>query len=121
MYPDRGGVMKKLAFLLFLFCAGVFGQSKPQDYPITVHVTASRIVEEAWFKDSRSMQKLNATIDGKKYELESNSNSLLLRIGDYKAKLIEDQPRNGYELRQVYEFQFVDGKTRKFVVVGMEE
>jgi hypothetical protein len=109
--------------VFFLFCAGLFAQSKPDDYSITVHVTASRNILEPWLTHVRSAQKLNATIDGKKYELEYRSlaGASLLRLGDYKAKLIEDTHKNSYELNQVYEFQFADGKTRKFEVVGMEE
>jgi hypothetical protein len=115
--------MKKFAFLFFLCCAGAFAQSKPDDHPITVHVTASRNVVEPSFKVVWLAQKLNATIDGKKYELEYRNMGgvSLLRVGDYRAKLIEDTHKNSYEVNQVYEFQFDDGKTRKFEVVGMEE
>jgi hypothetical protein len=122
MYSECGGLMKKFAFLLFLFCAGVFAQSKPNDYSITVHVTASRTVVEPSINHVWLAQKLNATIDGKKYELEYRSMAgiSLLRVGDYRAKL-EDSHKNSYEIKQVYEFQFVDGKTRRFDVVGMEE
>lgn len=102
--------MKKLALLVFL-CSAAFAQSKPDGYPISVHVTASCRHGVA--------QKLNATINGKKYELEG-SGAYLLRPGDYKAKLIEDKG-NSYEVFQVYEFQFTDGKTRKFAIVGLEE
>jgi len=45
----------------------------------------------------------------------------LLRIGDYRARLIDNPVSSSYELNQVYEFKFADGKTRKFEVVGMEE
>jgi hypothetical protein len=37
-----------------------------------------------------------------------------------RAKL-EDSHKNSYEIKQLYEFQFADGKTRRFDVVGMEE
>ena len=115
--------MKKFAFLLLLFCAGAFAQAKPDDYSITVHVIASRNVVEPSLKVVWFAQKLNATIDGKKYELKyrSTGDVSLLRLGDYRAKLIEDTHKNSYEVNQAYEFQFADGKTRKFEVVGMEE
>lgn len=113
--------MKRFAFLFFLLSAGVFAQSKPDDYSITVHITASRIV---FGPDHHFAQNLCATIDGKKYELEFSkqfARVLLLRVGDYRAKLIEQNNTSSYELNQVYEFKFADGKTRKFNVIGMEE
>jgi hypothetical protein len=117
--------MKKFAFLFFLFSVTVFAQSKPSDYSIAVHVTASRIVAELWGKDDLHFaQQLTATIDGKKYELKYSKQFggvSLLRVGDYSAKLIEQNNANSYELNQVYEFKFADGKTRKFDVIGMEE
>jgi hypothetical protein len=117
--------MKRFAFLFFLLPVAVFAQSKPDDYSITVHVTASRIVEELWLKDNLCFaQQLNATINGKKYELKYSKQYgavSLLRVGDYRAKLIEENNTNSYELNQVYEFKFADGKARKFEVVGVEE
>jgi len=70
-----------------------------------------------------SVQKLTVLIDGKKYELwgEKKGRITLLALGDYKAKLIEDVHKNSYESSQTYEFQFSDGKTRKFFVVAQTE
>lgn len=115
--------MKRFAFLFFLLSPAVFAQSKPDNYSIVVHVTASRIGVESWGDSVRSVQKLNATIDGKKYELEHSQlrGVSLLRVGDYRAKLIEQNNTNSYELNQTYEFKFADGTTRKFEVVGTEE
>ncbi|HTS08524.1 MAG TPA: hypothetical protein VMP68_23355 [Candidatus Eisenbacteria bacterium] len=45
----------------------------------------------------------------------------LLALGDYKAKLTEDVHKNNYESSQTYQFQFSDGKTRKFTVFGQTE
>jgi hypothetical protein len=51
----------------------------------------------------------------------------LLRIGDYKAKLLPEEQRDGdiplgsYEYRRRYEFLFPDGRTRKYTVVGESE
>ncbi len=105
--------MKKFAFLFFLLSAAVFAQSKPDNYSIVVQVTASRIGVESWGTSVRNVQKLNATIDGKKYELEHSQlrGVSLLRVGDYRARLIDDPNGNSYELNQVYEFIFADGKT----------
>ena len=113
--------MKKLAFLFFIFSAIALAQSKPEEYSITVHVTASRCVVEPFIKGSIPALLLNASIAGKKYELESDGRCSLLRLGDYKAKLVADTHKNSYEVYQAYEFQFDDGKTKKFEVVGLEE
>jgi hypothetical protein len=115
--------MKTFAFWFFLFCTSVFAQSKPENYSIVVHVSASRIGVESWGTNTESVQKLNVTIDGKKYELQHTQlrGASLLRVGEYKARLIDNSLGNSYELNQVYEFIFADGKTRKFQVVGMEE
>jgi len=113
--------MKKFGFLFFIFSAIAFAQSKPDEYSITVHVTASRCVVEPFIKDSIPALQLKTSIGGKKYELEFDGRCSLLRLGDYKAKLVADKHNNSYEVYQVYEFQFDDGKTKKFEVVGMEE
>jgi hypothetical protein len=42
----------------------------------------------------------------------------LLRIGDYKAKILKDETSRPYEYERTYEFHFADGKTRRYVVVG---
>lgn len=114
--------MKRLAFLFVLLSVAVFAQSKPDNYSVVIHVTSSRIGEEGCGTGCWSVQTLNATIDGKKYELKHFQLRpvSLLRVGDYKARLIDDS-RNSYELDQVYELIFADGKTRKFNVVGTEE
>jgi len=110
-------------FVLFVVCFSAFavGQSKVDEYSISVHVSASRCVVEPFIKGTIDALKVNVSIEGKKYELKSDGGCSLLRLGDYKAKLIEDTHKNSYELRQLYEFQFADGKTKKFEVVGMEE
>ena len=65
---------------------------------------------------------MNVVINGKKYELMSGSiKNLVLALGDYKAKLVQDEHKNAYDSLQVYEFLFADKKTRKFEVVGQME
>lgn len=115
--------MNRFAFLFFLLCAAVVAQLKSDNYSIVVHVTASRIGVESWGDNVRFVQRLSATIDGKKYELEHSQlrGVSLLRVGDYRAKLIEQNNSSSYELNQVYEFKFADGKIRQFEVVGTAE
>lgn len=73
---------------------------------------------------------LKVTIDGKKYGFKAAGDDyeFMLRLGDYKAKMIPDGPPYAddyapreYEYRQQYEFLFSDGKTRKFTVVEESE
>jgi len=107
----------------------------PAEYSINVHVSASSWVEvpaDIGTKTFQSVgpgvvQRLNVTIDGKKYELESDfylDNPLKIPIlspGDYKAKLVRDVHYSAYEFSQTYEFLFPDNKTRKFIVTGQME
>jgi hypothetical protein len=66
-------------------------------------------------------QMLHVVIDGKKYERQSVLEmGGVLALGDYKAKLVKDQPR-GSDSLQVYEFLFPDKKTRQFRVGGLTE
>jgi hypothetical protein len=90
----------------------------PADYTINVHVSASRMVPESGVR----FQRLSVVIDGRKYELESDSvPNMLLALGDYKAKLVKDEHKLTYDSYQIYEFLFPDQKTRKFIVVGQTE
>ena len=47
--------------------------------------------------------------------------STLLIPLDYKARLVQDVHKTGYESSQAYEFLFSDKKTIKFAVVGLSE
>lgn len=103
------------AFFLSCVFAWAGGDPNPAEYAIDVHVTASRM--DANFQD----QELSVVIDGKKYELQSAPIGRLLATGDYKAKLIHDEHKDGYDSVKVYEFLFPDKKTRAFRVVGQIE
>jgi hypothetical protein len=114
---SEGSNVKKtiLAVLLFL---SAFAWSKdtpvPSNDTINVHVSKSCI-------GAHGEQRLDVTIDGKKYELAATGNGWLLALGDYKAKLVKDAHRGTYDSFQIYEFLFPDQKTRKFNVVGQTE
>ena len=109
-----------------------WAKPKPADYTITVHVQSSRVFNMCHdilgHPTCDTKQHLSVVIEGKKYELDSNGYfDVLLRTGDYKAKLLPDEQRDGdiplgeYEYRRKYEFLFPDGKTRKYTVVGETE
>ena len=122
--------MKKIALLIpFLLATYSWAAPNPDEYPINVHVSSSR-----WFMEPSTIgpiarQKLDVIIDGKKYELEAPAFQAnleagvvtLLALGDYKAKLIQDQHKTAYEASQAYVFLFPDKKIRKFIVVGRTE
>jgi hypothetical protein len=108
-----------LAVLLFMSALAWAGTNpNPADYTINVHVSRSRSVIEG---SPNRRQKLNVVIDGKKYELEGYGGEGMLALGDYKAKLVKDEHKGGYDSLQVYEFLFPDQKTRKFMLVGQTE
>jgi hypothetical protein len=104
-----------LAVLLSLSAFAWAGTNpNPADYAITVHVSKSYI-------GTHGEQKVSVIIDGKKYELAATGDTMLLALGDYKAKLVKDKHKGTYGSRQVYEFLLPDQKTRKFHVVGQTE
>ncbi len=114
--------MQKLAFvILLLFSAYAWAADpNPADYTVNVHVSSSRMVIES--RSIAFQQKLSVVIGGRKYELESDIPvNVLLALGDYKAKFVQDEHKNAYDSSQVYEFLFSDKKTRKFRVVGLTE
>jgi len=113
--------MNKIALAATLLMAPpltVAETPNPADFAIVVHVQSSRL---GVTHDGIS-QDLTATIDGKHYVLEgSPTHQDLLRLGDYKAKLIRQDESRPYEYRWVYQFLFADGKTREFLVIGEDQ
>jgi hypothetical protein len=106
--------------LLFSTFAWAGANPDPSEYNVNVHVAASQMVIEG--TAIAHSQKLNVVIDGKKYELKSDSRpNALLALGDYKAKIVRDDHRMAYDSYKVYEFLLSDLKTRKFIVVGQTE
>ncbi|MGD0508927.1 MAG: hypothetical protein ABSA27_14085 [Terriglobales bacterium] len=110
--------MKKIVLaILLLFSASAWagGEPNPADYTVNVHVRSSSIAVGG-------RQDLNVVIDGKNYELLCEcAPGTLLALGDYKAKLVKDEHKNGYDSLQVYEFLFPDKKTRQFELIGQSE
>ncbi len=106
--------MIPLAVLFFSALAWAGGGSHSADYTVNVHVSLSST-------DLAGHQVLDVVIDAKKYELRSElSIGHLLALGDYKAKLVQNDHPTAYDSVQVYEFLFPD-KTRPYLVVGQTE
>lgn len=129
--------MKKIPFVILLLTPALaFAAPKPEpaEYTVAVHVYSSGMVSVCnnflGNAGCKLREHLNAVIDGKKYELNSKEYAdAALLTGDYKAKLITDEPPDpytgkpptSYEYHQIYEFLFPDGKTRRYIVVGGSE
>jgi len=115
--------MRNIVASFLLISALCWAQSNWGEYSINVHVTSSEWIVVPSSIGPLGAQKLRVVIEGKKYELEAEAKGrvALLALGDYKAKRVEDVHKNNYESSQTYEFQFADGKTRKFTVIGQTE
>jgi hypothetical protein len=113
----------KIALLALLLSAVSAAAQPPADYTITVHVSSSHWTVAPGFFSSQAVQQLDVVIEGKKYDLEATAQNspTLLALGDYKAKLVQDEHKTAYESSQAYELLFPDKKTRKFMVVGETE
>lgn len=119
--------MKKLALIVLIFCSTLALAANPADYPLNVHVTASRLLDYGSGANTVVFQILEVTSDGNKLELEGdalfatrNTWGLIAR-GDYKARLITDVHRSSYLSHQTYELLFPDNRTVKFDVTGQIE
>ena len=66
---------------------------------------------------------LDAVVEGKKYELRSETilPKGVVALGDYKAKLVSDKQKPTHEFTREYDLMFPDGSTRKFSVIGQME
>jgi hypothetical protein len=122
--------MKKALFaILFLIPTMVCAEKakpNPSDYTVAVHVQSSRLVLFCGDVTGGSSvcsweQHLSVIIDGKKFEIQPQVAKNLLRVGDYKAKIVKDETPNAYEYFRVYELLFPDGQTRQYSVVGEME
>jgi hypothetical protein len=117
--------MKHIFFALLLMAVSMALAQAPKpstaEYTVAVHVLSSRLTDDCsstcvW------AQHLSVTIDKKKYELEDASpRTDLLRAGDYKAKIVQDDTTRPYAYLRTYEFLFADGQTRRYIVVGEGE
>ena len=122
--------MKRMLLLVLLMLPALGWTEKPApnsaDYTLAVHVQASRVALDCSDVTGGSNvcfwnQHLNVTIDGKKYEMVGNrarKSVYLLRLGDYKAKVLKEDTSRTYEYNRSYEFLFVDGTIGDFQVTG---
>jgi hypothetical protein len=112
----------KTIILVALILSSAFGWAKTSaaDYAVDVHVSADHILSDCGGSNCFfTLQMIEATISGKKYELQdAASKKGLFPLGDYKARLIQSKQSRGLD---VYEFLLPDGTTQQFTVVGQSE
>lgn len=119
--------MKRLLVVLMLLCpVAVMGQTKAvKDFPLTVHVLGSRwlILPVVIGGGASDVMQINVHISGKRYLLIAapKRHEGLLKVGDYKARLILDKQNPPYEIAQIYLLRFADGKTQKFYLEAIGE
>ncbi len=106
--------------LLFPLCAQA--ATDPTDYALPVHVSGAHFLSDCSGNIRTcnfTLQILQVTIDGRKYELQTDARKTgLIPLGDYKAKLLPTK-RPG-DLR-VYELLRPDRTTIQFTLVGQYE
>jgi hypothetical protein len=125
--------MKKIVFsLLLLGVTSAFASPNPAEFTETLHVTNSHLVLNPPGRPNPiPNQQLNVIVGGKKYELYGASISAMsdsaaqpagvLRVGDYKAKLIQENLKPIYLLFRSYQILLPDGKTITLRVIGQDE
>ncbi|MFZ0393348.1 MAG: hypothetical protein WCF17_15360 [Terracidiphilus sp.] len=103
--------------------------AKKPTYPLTVHVESSDfgISCNSGYM-CYGLQKLNVTIDGKKYILASEDAAVVtgvgqylayvLRNGDYPGRIVKEDAEDAAEYHRVIELQVADGVARRYTVVG---
>lgn len=116
--------MRNLILTLALLTAASGFAQRPAvisgDYTVDIHVRASSLYTHCVGEGCGPWQHLTALIGEHTYELESYD-KYLLRTGDYKARIVEDQKPDDHDYLRVYEFLFSNGKTRRYTVVGETE
>lgn len=118
--------MKKVLFAFLLLAPALAWATKPTpssaDHTIAVHVQSSQLILNCGNGSCTWTQQLAVLIDGKKYELQSAGVVIkLLKVGDYKGRMVKDVTTSTYEYARTYEFLFADGKIRQYNVMGESE
>lgn len=105
------------------------GKAQKPSYPLTVHVESSDYYVSCHPNYTcYGVPKLNVTIDGRKYILAAEDAAvvtgtgqylvLVLKNGDYPARIMNDETDEAGEYHRVIELQTAPGAKRRFTVVG---
>ena len=89
----------------------------PAGFPLTVHVTHS-YRSHPHEPNTLATLRLDVLIQGKKLELVNAGSLGLLRVGDYKGRLVEDHVKENGVVTIVYELLLPDGTHYFFDVIG---
>jgi len=120
-------VVFALAALSIAVCAS--GNAEKTTFPLTVHLESSDYsVSCNPNYMCYGLQKLNVTIDGKKYILASEDAAVVtgigqylafvLKNGDYPARIAKDEMNEAGEYHRVIELQVAPGAKKRYTVVG---
>jgi hypothetical protein len=84
-------------FALLLLASFSWAAPKPEEYSINVHVSASQWMMTPGLGGPSAYQKLNVTIDGKKYELAAIADPSNLKRGVevFGARRLQSEARQG--------------------------
>lgn len=123
-----GSLWRAVPLGLLFAATTLYAKDKPApvpaaDYTLNLHVSSSERIASCASKPGWPCQHIFATVDGKKYELETLVVPFVFfALGDYPARLISQKPQpNGYDQNVTYELLLPDGKARQFAVVGVSE
>ena len=115
--------MKAPIYLLILLAAFASAQTDTTAYPLTVTVEGSHVAIQCDEMNGTSIcvpyLEVSGLINGHHFELRGGvAKNGILVLGEYKAKLLQDVHKTPYLSSQTYEFQYPDGATEKFAVIG---
>ena len=107
----------------------ISGNAQKTTFPLTVHVVSSDYSASCNPNYMcYGLQKLNVTIDGKKYILASEDAAVVtglgqhlvsvLKNGDYPARIVKDETDEAGEYHRVIELQLAAGAKKRYTVVG---
>jgi len=118
-----------LAVLSMVICAA--GSAEKPKFNLTVHVDSSDYTSTCTGRGCYGLQRLNVTIDGKKYILASEEIFMVtgvlqgdyelvgvLRNDDYAARIVKNESKYPAVYHRVIEIQIADGVTRRYTVIG---
>jgi hypothetical protein len=105
------------------------GKPNPAEYTVDIQVQSSRM--EPVCDDVTNvthtcywMQDLGVTLAGKRFDLRGNlmpKNPYVLKLGDYKAKVVKEDNTKSYGYSVSYQVLFPDGAVAEYEVVGISQ
>lgn len=119
--------MKHTLLSVLFACSSTLLAQTGTAYTLTVHVMETRLDQDCGVMRGQSAceyaQTLRVTIDGRKFELRSETlrPKGLVALGDYQARLADDQTKPTGEFTREYTLRLRDGSTRTYQVISEHE